>query len=79
MTVFTYYPGTIYDKLVEFGNQCVVEEAQEEAESLKETNGEPRRPPLLRQSSVVMSPSKTFTPDSRMKVKRHPLTGKGKS
>lgn len=72
----TMQTGTIYDILVEFGNECVVEEAQEEAESLKETNGEPRRPPLLRQSSVVMSPSKTFTPDSRMKVKRHPLTGK---
>ncbi|KAK7072546.1 Serine/threonine-protein kinase smg1 [Halocaridina rubra] len=68
--------GVIYDQLVDFGNQCVVEEAQEEVENLKENSGEPRRPPLLRQSSVIMSPAKTFTPDSRSKIKRHPLTGR---
>ena len=71
--------GMIYDQLVDFGNQCVVEEAQEESESHKDGSGEPRRPPLLRQSSVVMSPAKTSTPDSRTKIKRHPLTGKGKA
>lgn len=68
--------GMIYDQLVDFGNQCVVEEAQEEEEAHREGSGEPRRPPLLRQSSIVMSPAKTSTPDSRTKIKRHPLTGK---
>uniref|UniRef100_A0A0P4WEM1 non-specific serine/threonine protein kinase n=1 Tax=Scylla olivacea TaxID=85551 RepID=A0A0P4WEM1_SCYOL len=67
---------TIYDLLVEFGTQCVVEESHEESEGQKEGNGEPRRPPLLRQSSVIMSPARTSTPDAKTKVKRHPLTGK---
>lgn len=67
---------TIYDLLVEFGTQCVVEETNEEGEAQKEGNGEPRRPPLLRQSSVIMSPARTSTPDAKPKVKRHPLTGK---
>ncbi|KAG0722298.1 Serine/threonine-protein kinase SMG1 [Chionoecetes opilio] len=67
---------TIYDLLVEIGTQCVVEDTQEEGEAPKEGSGEPRRPPLLRQSSVIMSPARTSTPDSKTKVKRHPLTGR---
>ncbi|CAL4069482.1 unnamed protein product, partial [Meganyctiphanes norvegica] len=71
----------IYDELLEFGDKCVVTEDEFEGESQRETSVEPRgvsgvRPPLRRQSSIIMSPAKTATPEEHSKIKRHPLTGK---
>ena len=70
----------IYDKLLEFGDKDDQDNLGNDNKSPNEGSlqVDQHRPSLTlrRQSSHLVSPSKTSSLDSKSKVKRHPLTGK---